>query len=259
MTVAAVVGTDQDSSSPVAPLQDDQVVGVEHTSESQPQPVYRQPEYLPQPVVYGYYPQPQPYYQPQPTAYGYQQPVYQYQPVYAHDHEPSVPACAANTTNSWCLEDAEYPTYEIQHALEYHAQFVLSMYADVTGLNTAASVARPKTLEEETYLCPSATTYVRPLRAVNTDDKWRIIVNNIEIHYQTLSQSARIEECLTADADDGSCPLVPHCYESKCLQKSIYHRFLIYDPYDYYVPFVIETFKLPASCACLMGAYIIDH
>ena len=37
-------------------------------------------------------------------------------------------------------------------------------------------------IEEETYLCPSEVGYVRPLRAVNTDGKWRVIVNNIKVN-----------------------------------------------------------------------------
>lgn len=36
-------------------------------------------------------------------------------------------------------------------------------------------------------------------------------------------------------------------------------RFLIYDAYDYYQPFAIETFKLPSSCDCYLGAYEITH
>ena len=35
----------------------------------------------------------------------------------------------------------------------------------------------------------------------------------------------------------------------------IYHRFLVYDPYDQYLPFAIESFKLPSACACYNGAY----
>ncbi|KAK7084713.1 Spaetzle [Halocaridina rubra] len=206
-------------------------------------------QHLPEPAyplhAYAYHPQPY-----HPPGYGY--------PHHAqeHKHEPVVPACADNTTKPWCLEDSEYPFYELQHALQYNAHHVISLYADVAELNTALSVERPKTLKEETYLCPSETSYVKPLRAINTDGKWRVIVNNVDIHYQTLTQTTRIEECLTSGS---ACPLVPLCYESKCLQKSIVHRFLIYDPYDYYFPFAIETFQLPASCACLLGAYTIDH
>ncbi|XP_063593047.1 protein spaetzle-like [Penaeus indicus] len=181
-------------------------------------------------------------------------PSYHSQPSY--ETHTAVPACAKNTTKTWCLEDAEYPTYEVRHAVDYHFSKVIDLYADVAELNTELSVERPNTLEEETYLCPSETVYVKPLRAQNTEGKWRVIVNNIEAHYQTFTQTTRIEECLTSG---DACPLVPDCYESKCLQKSIYHRFLVYDPYDQYFPFAIETFKLPASCACLLGAYTIDH
>lgn len=179
-----------------------------------------------------------------------------YHPQPSYETHSALPACAENTTKSWCLEDAEYPTYEVRHAIDYHFSKVIDLYADVAELNTELSVERPNTLEEETYLCPSETAYIKPLRAQNTEGKWRVIVNNIEAHYQTFTQTTRVEECLTSG---DVCPLVPDCYESKCLQKSVYHRFLVYDPYDQYFPFAIETFKLPASCACLLGAYTIDH
>merc|ERR550532_1171833 len=85
---------------------------------------------------------------------------------------------------------------------------------------------------------------------INAHGQWRIIVNEVQAHYETLTQTARIEECLHAGQP---CPLVPECYETKCLQKFIYHRFLVYDPYDYYFPFAIESFKLPSACACFNG------
>merc|ERR1712025_615904 len=176
-----------------------------------------------------------------------------YKPAPAYKYEPEIPACSANTTKTWSLEDNEYPTYELKAAIEYHFKSFKNLYADVAELNTELSVERPTTLEEETYLCPSETAYIRPLRAVNTEGKWRIVVNNVDAHYQTLTQTTRIEECLTSG---DACPLVPECYESKCLQKSIYHRFLVYDAYDQYFPFAIETFKLPAACACYNGDYV---
>ncbi|XP_042204112.1 leucine-rich repeat extensin-like protein 3 [Homarus americanus] len=208
---------------------------------------------------------PQPYYQPRPAYHP--KPVYRpapsynpapsYHPAPSYKHpEPAVPACADLTNSTWCLEDEAYPEYEIKHAIQYHLDKFNSLYADVAELDAELSVERPNTLEEETYLCPSETSYIRPLRAQNTDGKWRVIVNNINVHYKTFTQTTRVEECLTAGDD---CPKVPVCYESKCLQKSIYHRFLVYDSYDQYFPFAIETFKLPASCACLLGAYTIDH
>ena len=35
-------------------------------------------------------------------------------------------------------------------------------------------------------------------------------------------------------------PLFSACYESKCLQKFTYHRFLVYNPKDYYYPFKVS-------------------
>ncbi|XP_050704228.1 neurotrophin 1-like [Eriocheir sinensis] len=236
-----------------------------------PQPHPTRPSYRPQPT----YPRPtcpRPTYPPRPTYT--QRPTYSPRPSYSprptypttpaygvQPHAPSgygsdVPACAAASGKPWCLEDEEYPMYEIQGAAEQNADKLLSLYADVADLNTELSVDLPGYHKEETYLCPSETAYVRPLRAVNSDGKWRFIVNGIKVHYETLTQTTRLEECLN---EGSACPLVPKCYESKCLQKSIYHRFLVYDPYDKYFPFAIETFKLPASCGCLLGASTLDH
>ena len=186
-------------------------------------------------------------------------------PIYYQSPEPHLPAvtkkrkeptgsvtpsCSRNTTKTWCLTDGDYPTYDIQHAIKYHYAAVASLYKDVIA-NTDNSVDRLKYLSEETYLCPSETAYEMPLRAINTEGKWRIIVNRVKAHYEMLSQTVRFEECTTPGYQ---CPLVPSCYDTKCFQKHAYHRLLIYDPYDYYVPFSIETFKLPSACSCYNAA-----
>merc|ERR1719320_868236 len=111
-------------------------------------------------------------------------PSYHRSPAY-HAHEPAVPACVANSTSpGWCLEDTEYPHYEIKAAGNQHYEKLLALYADVADLDTKLSVERPNTLAEETYLCPSTTAYIRPLRAINTQGKWRVIINNAEVHYE---------------------------------------------------------------------------
>jgi len=184
-----------------------------------------------------------------PPHHGAPYPVPHHQPQ--PEHEYKEPKCAEGNTKTWCLEDEEYPKYEIQKAIEYHYEAVRQIYKDVLT-NTDNSVDRLKELVEETYLCPSETAYIQPLRAVSTEGKWRIIVNGVTAHYEDLTQTVRVEECTTAGS---ACPLIPECYETKCLQKSIYHRFLVFNPYDHYLPFAIESFKLPSACACYNGAY----
>ena len=99
---------------------------------------------------------------------------------------------------------------------------------------TASSVDGLDKLGDEVYLCPSATGYVQPLRAMNVDGKWRTIVNRVESYGIKYTQTARVEECNVVVGT--TCSLVPSCYQSKCVQKTVFHRFLVYDANDYTFP-----------------------
>merc|ERR1711892_1237065 len=161
------------------------------------------------PPSYGYTPAPQYGYQPhapahQPYAprsplppHHLPQPHHPAPPHHPKPHHDGPPACSKNTTKTWCLEDADYPTYEISHAIEYNYAGVAALYKDVLA-NTENSVDRLVELPQETYLCPSVTGYLMPLRAINTAGKWRIVVNGVKAHYETLTQTARVEEYTTA-------------------------------------------------------------
>ena len=168
-------------------------------------------------------------------------------PRYAGALAPSgPPKCAKDKNLKFCLDDYDYPKYEIEEALLVHFDAITELYKDVL-ITTDNSVDQLSQLEEETYLCPTETAYVQPLRAVNHLGKWRVIVNRVKAHYDNLSQSARLELCLTPGE---TCPLTPAPYKTECVQKASYHRFLVYDPYDEYLPFSIDSFKLPTACAC---------
>lgn len=174
----------------------------------------------------------------------------------AYEYHKDVPECAKNTTKPWCVEDTYYPLREVQQALDYNYKAVQALYKDVV-VNAALSIDQLNDLAEETYLCPSTTGYIQPLRAVNVEGKWRVIVNHLESYGYKYTQSARVEEC---DVKVGSaCPLVPDCYDSKCVQKEVFHRFLVYNPYDYDFPFAIEKFKMPSACACVVGAFFLHQ
>ena len=86
-------------------------------------------------MPYGVTPAPYPPYGYTPS-YGPPAPVYHQKSllpvVTKKKKEPSyaVPTCSYNTTKSWCLSDHEYPTYDIQHAIEYHYAAVARYWTD---------------------------------------------------------------------------------------------------------------------------------
>merc|ERR1711970_5668 len=165
------------------------------------------------PPAYGYRPRPAPSYHPAP-AYGHPAPKYEHE----YCDPTAAPACNANSTLTYCLEDDEYPTYEIKGAIS-HDHLFAKKYAGVadqsaddlvdgvtkdqeeafdysyyTGASTGDSPydvthwAGP-----EGYICPSDVVYATPKRAQNVEGKWRVIVN--DVHY--YSQTARLETCLS--------------------------------------------------------------
>ncbi|XP_037775699.1 protein spaetzle 3-like [Penaeus monodon] len=231
------------------------------------------------PPAYGHHPQPSyghhaPAYSHHAPAYGHHAPAYAHQHTYDHGYcDPTVaPACAANSTLSYCLEDTEYPEYEIKAAITADHLFA-KKYADVadqsaddlvdmltkdqeeafdysyyTGASTGDSpYDATHWAGPEGYICPSEVVYAMPKRAQNVDGKWRVIVN--DIHY--YSQTARLETCLFPEA---ACRALAPCYQSHCTQKSVYHRLLSYDPCDPYKGLFIDIYKMPSACSCHLPA-----
>jgi len=102
-----------------------------------------------------------------------------------------------------------------------HYDVVRDLYKD-TYLNTENSIdGDPETLADEHYICPSTVKYAQPLRALDAKGRWRVIVQNVRVLHDSLSQSVRLEECENAGE---LCRLTPNPYEAECLQKAIYHR-----------------------------------
>uniref|UniRef100_A0A0P5PRS6 Uncharacterized protein n=1 Tax=Daphnia magna TaxID=35525 RepID=A0A0P5PRS6_9CRUS len=175
------------------------------------------------------------------------------------------PKCAEKGNETFCLKDSEYPLKEVKYAIEYDP-LVLMKYADVAdqsadnlvdGLTSLSENHfdypdyHGKTFEksnwvgDEGYICPSDVLYTRPLRAVNTDGEWRVIVQDIA--WPGYTQTQRIETCLFAGA---SCRTVAPCYGSKCLQKYVYQRMLSFDPCDPEKGIFVDIYKLPSACSC---------
>ncbi|XP_032795270.2 adhesive plaque matrix protein [Daphnia magna] len=232
-----------------------------------PAPAYPKPSY-PAPV------DPKPAYPAGPTypKPAYAEPAYpvayekKYESQYEHYCDPrKAPKCSNNGTETFCLKDSEYPVKEVKYAIDYDP-LVLNKYADVAdqsadnlvdGLTSLAeehfdysnyhgsAFEKGHWVGDEGYICPSDVLYARPVRAVNADGEWRVIVQNIA--WPGYTQTQRIETCLFPGA---SCRTLAACYRSECLQQYIYHRMLSFDPCDPQKGIFIDIYKMPSACSC---------
>lgn len=123
-----------------------------------------------------------------------------------------VPRCATSyqhlhgNATFLCLDDDDYPVFDIENSLYYHYFSVSQMYKDVQQLNTKLSVDNITTIRDETYLCKSAVSYVKPVRAINSKGEWRIIINHLKAKTDFILQTVRLELC----HDPGEpCPKLP--------------------------------------------------
>ncbi|KAG0711728.1 Neurotrophin 1 [Chionoecetes opilio] len=183
------------------------------------------------------------------------------------------PTCAYGADVSFCIEDPEYPEYEIKGAITADKLFD-KKYADVADQSADDLVEHVTKYQEEAfdysyytghskgyspydvthwtgpegYICPSDVAYARPRRARNVEGKWRVIVN--DVHYYT--QTARLETCLFPQS---ACRALAPCFKSKCTQKYVYHRLLSFDPCDPYKGLFIDIYKLPSACSCHIPTY----
>jgi hypothetical protein len=186
------------------------------------------------------------------------------------------PACALNAEVPFCIEDPEYPAYEIADKISQDPIFLkkYSDIADQTADDLVQDLLAPQEasfdynyytgaskgpspydashwIGPEGYLCPSQVDYVKIHRALNVEGFWRVILQHVPHDYSyghyNYTQTTRLEACLTPDS---ACRLLAPCYGSKCTQKYIYHRMLSFDPCDPYRGFFIDTYKLPSACSC---------
>ena len=230
-------------------------------------PAHHAAPYHPAPAPYGPAPHAPAPHAPAPHGYGYCDPK-------------APPACAEGSDLPYCVEDKEYPAYDIAVKISQDALF-LKKYADIADQSaddlvdgitkpqeesfdysyyTGASKGPSKYdashwIGPEGYLCPSDVDYAKITRAVNVEGYWRIILQHIPEGYgyghYNYTQTTRLETCLYPDS---ACRLLAPCYQSKCTQKYVYHRMLSVDPCDPYRGFFIDTYKLPSACSCHIPA-----
>lgn len=181
--------------------------------------------------------------------------------------DPIIPPLCAYNGTVLCLEDENYPIYDIQTLIQKDPLF-LKKYPSTANSLTAESLYNQEIAYDysyytgfskgstpfdithwqgpEGYICPSQTVNIKPLRAKNVEGHWRIIVNDYYPHHY-YTQSIKIETCLYPES---ACRTLAPCYNSHCSQKFVYHRLLSYDVCDPYKGLFIDIFRFPSSCSC---------
>jgi len=197
-------------------------------------------------------------------------------PPHGYCDPKAPPKCALKSDLPFCIEDPEYPEYEVANKISQDPIF-LKKYSDVPDQSADDLVEHIVAPQEasfdysyytgaskgpspydathwigpEGYLCPSDVDYAKIRRAVNVEGYWRIILQHIPKEYgygqYNYTQTTRLETCQTPDS---ACRLLAPCYQSKCTQKYVYHRMVSVDPCDPYRGFFIDTYKLPSACSC---------
>eukprot|EP00090_Calanus_glacialis_P015058 TRINITY_DN23931_c0_g1_i1.p1 TRINITY_DN23931_c0_g1~~TRINITY_DN23931_c0_g1_i1.p1 ORF type:complete len:318 (+),score=56.14 TRINITY_DN23931_c0_g1_i1:32-985(+) len=242
-------------------------------------PPQSQPQYNPLPPAQSppqYNPpaqSPPQYNPPPPNPLQYNQPPQQAQ---GYCDPKTAPKCSTETDLPYCINDAEYPAYDIANKISQDSLF-LKKYADKANQSADDLIEGITKETEESFnysfytgaskgdspydstnwigpegsLCPSETAYVKITRAVNVEGFWRIILQHIPEGYghghYNYTQTTRLETCLFPSS---SCRLLAPCYQSSCTQQYVYHRMLSVDPCDSYRGFFVDTFKLPSACSC---------
>jgi len=94
-------------------------------------------------------------------------------------------------------------------------------------------------------LCNSYKYFILPTRGMNTDNKWRYIVNDDSD--DALQQALGLVICVSPDAP---CDVL-HGFETQCRQHFIKHKLLALNETGH---LVIDTFFIPQGCACFRAS-----
>ncbi|GAV00287.1 hypothetical protein RvY_11160-2 [Ramazzottius varieornatus] len=192
---------------------------------------------------------------------------------------PDRPECAKATTLTFCLDDARYPSDDIQREISTNYGVFYKMYAEVSNQTTSSLVDGVAVDEEATYdyafyygdkmnlptksaarnspayknyaykndyfkdggyICPAFINYGSIYQAMNARGEWQYIVN-----LKPWTQTVRLEQCFYPHAP---CSYMSTSFETRCVQKYSFQRLIAFEPqgYAFFFPLTLK----PHSYAC---------
>ncbi|GIY75504.1 protein spaetzle [Caerostris darwini] len=164
---------------------------------------------------------------------GRQQPLAPPTDTYGH------PLCVQKPGDTFCETVEHYPVREIRRAINYSSEEFVELFGTL-----AVSSRKSGDLDEDT-VCPQHARLFYPKAAVNENDQWAYVVNDVDYVQTVMAEICVGDEDMPCRYLDGA---LPSDVTSRCRQKFAYKRLLALHPNKKKT--YTDAFRFPSCCVC---------
>ncbi|GFU37107.1 hypothetical protein NPIL_591671 [Nephila pilipes] len=155
------------------------------------------------------------------------------------------PLCVNKAGDTFCEEVENYPEIEIRKVIKYSSEEFTELFG------TMAVSSRKFSDDDEETLCPQRSKIFQPKAAVNENDQWAYVVNDID-YVQTVTAEICVGDEEPCRYLDGTLPVG---VSSVCKQKYAYKRLVALHPSKKKT--YTDAFRFPSCCVCYVRNPII--
>ncbi|KAG8189181.1 hypothetical protein JTE90_013715 [Oedothorax gibbosus] len=149
------------------------------------------------------------------------------------------PLCAKKPGDTFCENVDNYPVNEIRHAINYTTDEFVELFGTMS-----ISSRKFGDLDEDT-VCPQISRLFYPKAAVNENDHWAFVVNDIDYVQTVMAEICQGDDDQPCNYLQGT---LPYGVTSKCRQKYAYKRMLALHPNKKRT--YTDAFRFPSCCVC---------
>ncbi|KAF8794954.1 protein spaetzle-like isoform X1 [Argiope bruennichi] len=148
------------------------------------------------------------------------------------------PLCAQKPGDTFCEKVENYPEQEIRKAINYSSEEFVELFGTM-----AISSRKSGDLDEDT-VCKQQSRIFYPRAAVNENDQWAFVVNDVDYIQTVMAEVCENDEqpCRFLDGT------LPWDVTSRCRQKFAYKRLLALHPNKKKT--YTDAFRFPSCCIC---------
>ncbi|XP_071039782.1 protein spaetzle [Parasteatoda tepidariorum] len=150
------------------------------------------------------------------------------------------PLCVKKQKDTYCENIENYPESEIRSAITYSKD----EFQELFGTMTMSARRIPGEIYEDP-VCPQYSRFFFPKAAVNENDQWAFVVNDVDDYVQAVMSEMCEQEDTPCRYLDG---VLPFEHSSRCRQKYAYKRLLALHPNQKKT--YTDAFRFPSCCVC---------